>query len=60
MPKKTTSAKKTTTTRKSTRKKAVKTGWTYSEQAVAAYYHWLNRGAPIGDTQHDWFAVQTA
>lgn len=30
------------------------------EHETAAYFNWLNRGAPIGDDQYDWFTTMRA
>ena len=32
--------------------------WTKDDQATAAYYQWLHRGAPLWDDQKDWYAVE--
>ena len=53
-------AAKATTTKKST-SKTTKRGGTAStaidqgEHERAAYFNWINRGAPVGDDQRDWF-----
>lgn len=51
--KKTTKAKTTSPRAKSSKSAAM----SCDEQEQAAYFHWLDRGAPAGDDQHDWFAV---
>jgi hypothetical protein len=28
------------------------------EHEIAAYYHWLDRGCPIGDDLTDWFEAE--
>ncbi|MDT8318539.1 MAG: DUF2934 domain-containing protein [bacterium] len=53
-------ATKTTTTKKSTtkagsRKKTGAAALSREEHERLAYFNWLNRGAPIGDDQRDWF-----
>lgn len=52
--KKSTAAKKTGTTAKT---KKSKINFNQQEHEIAAYFNWLNRGAPVGDDQHDWFSV---
>lgn len=48
-------AKKTGTATKG--KKKTITSFSQQEREEAAYFNWLNRGAPIGDDQYDWFSV---
>jgi len=52
-------ATKTSTIKKSTTKGGTtkKAGSTLSQtdHESSAYFNWLNRGAPIGDDQRDWF-----
>ncbi|MDH3976659.1 MAG: DUF2934 domain-containing protein [Deltaproteobacteria bacterium] len=53
--KRSSTAKKTGTAAKGRKKSATK--FNHREHEEAAYFSWLNRGAPIGDDQHDWFLV---
>lgn len=53
--KKRSTAKKTGTTARGRKKTA--TAYSHQDHEVAAYFNWLNRGAPMGDDQHDWFYV---
>ena len=55
---------KATTAAKAPAKRAAKaapakkqTGMTEDERQRAAYFNWLNRGAPLWDDQQDWFSV---
>ena len=59
MPATATTKKKTT--RKSTTKTTAKkktAALSPEEHARAAYFNWLQRGAPAGDDQRDWFDVE--
>jgi len=53
--KKRSTAKKTGAAARGRKKSA--TSFSHEDHAVAAYFNWLNRGAPVGDDQHDWFSV---
>ena len=52
-------AAKTKTSAPKTRAKKTSGQDTFSEEARqrAAYFNWLDRGAPLWDDQSDWFSV---
>ena len=52
--KKKSTARKTGTTAKGKKKDKI---IDQEARELAAYYNWLDRGAPIGDDQYDWFMV---
>ncbi len=55
---KTTSPKtKTTATRTRTAKKSGQKTFPQEDQQRAAYFNWLDRGAPLWDDQRDWFSA---
>ena len=49
-------SKKTTSLTRKTRA-ATSASMTGSSHEEAAYYNWLNRGAPLWDDQADWYAA---
>jgi len=60
MPRKTAATTTRKTTAKTRKTKAIATApLSQEDHERAAYFNWLNRGAPIGDDQRDWFDATT-